>query len=57
MGILGVLAAIAVLVGSVQTAVLTATDDAPATKATRTPTAEVQPLRTEDHHTVAQSNR
>ena len=57
MGVLGILAAIAILVGGVQTAVLTAADAAPTTEATRTPTAEVQPLRPEDHHTVAQSNR
>lgn len=57
MGILGVLAAIAVLVGGVQTAVLAPADDHSTTAPASTPTAEVRTTGTETHQTLAQSNR
>lgn len=57
MGILGVLAAIAVLVGGVQTAVLTPPSDHQTSASTGTPTVEIQTARADGHHTLAQSNR
>jgi hypothetical protein len=57
MGILGVLAAIAVLVGGVQTAVLTPSSDHQTSASARTPTDEVQTVRAETRQTLVQSNR
>lgn len=57
MGALGILAAIAVLVGGVQTAVLAPADGHSTTAPARTPTAEVRTTGTETHQTLAQSNR
>jgi hypothetical protein len=57
MGILGVLAAIAVLVGGVQTAVLTPSSDHQTSASARTPTDAVQTVRAETRQTLVQSNR
>jgi len=57
MGALGILAAIAVLFGGVQTAVLAPADGHSTTGPAHTPTAEIQTTENETRQTLAQSNR